>query len=33
MRKQAQAAQLSISTDFKKILMVFAGGRVETLAG
>ena len=26
-------SQLSISTDFKKILMVLAGGRVETLAG
>ncbi|SDR57106.1 hypothetical protein SAMN05444161_6469 [Rhizobiales bacterium GAS191] len=26
-------SQLSISTDFKKILMVLAGGRVETLTG
>ena len=26
-------AQLSLPTDFKKILMVLAGGRVETLAG
>lgn len=26
-------SQLSISTDFKKILIVLAGGRVETLAG
>jgi hypothetical protein len=26
-------SQLSIPTDFKKILMVLAGGRVETLAG
>jgi hypothetical protein len=26
-------SQLSISTDFKKILMVLAGGRVETLIG
>ena len=26
-------AQLSIPTDFKKIVMVFAGGRIEALAG
>ena len=26
-------SQLSVSTDFKKILVVLAGGRVETLAG
>jgi hypothetical protein len=26
-------SQLSISTDFKKVLMVLAGGRVETLTG
>jgi hypothetical protein len=26
-------SQLSISTDFKKILIVLAGGRVETLTG
>jgi hypothetical protein len=26
-------SQLSLPNDFKKILMVFAGGRVEALAG
>jgi hypothetical protein len=26
-------SQLSIGTDFKKILMVLAGGRIETLTG